>query len=149
VSTALTRRLNNLEASSFAVQEQRQNEAIGQLCASLSREHALVLRAWFTSDAASRTCGSVHSAVQFCWRCIEAADPPALVRAAWTAVRRRVEEGAPAVLPADVAQVYVDYPNAMPGSPCSDCGYLLPTQGDWLAYTGACPGCSLADAGRR
>jgi hypothetical protein len=149
VSTALVRRLSKIEASAFAAQEQRQSEAIRQACASLSREHAMVLRAWFASDAASATCGSVHGAVQFCWSCIEAADPPALIRAVWTVVRRRVEDGAPAVLPTNVAQVYVDYPDAVPGSPCSACSYLLPARGDRLAYAGACPGCSLADAGQQ
>jgi hypothetical protein len=142
VSTALARRLVKLEMSAFAMQEQRQNEAIRQLCASLAREHASVMRAWLTSDATSVRCGSVHGVTRFCWECIEATDPPALVRAMWTVFFRRVQVGAPAVLPADVAQVYVDHVDAVPGRPCAACGYLLPTRHGRLAYTRGCPGCS-------
>jgi hypothetical protein len=150
VSTTLARRLGKLEVSALAKLEQKAAEAIRQLCASVTREHAFRLRTWLlANNVAELWCGLGHPRGRFCVRCIESADPPAVVRAFWVPVFRYVEVGAPAVFPASIAQVYVDHPDAVPGQPCPACGYLLPTRRGRLAYTGDCPECAVRREGQQ
>jgi hypothetical protein len=62
-------------------------------------------------------------------------------------VAEHINRAAPARLPHEIAQVYVDHADVVPAIRCTGCGYLLPARGGRLAYCGPCPGCpgTLAD----
>jgi hypothetical protein len=142
----LHRRLVKLEVSAREEVRQRFHAAVLQLRASLNREQARTISQWIREhvigrDIMTADCEAGHGVDRFCLRCIEAANPPAMVRAAWVLVFEHIEHGTSAALPPEVAQVYVDHPNARPEFACSGCGYLLPGHGSRAAYAGPCPGC--------
>jgi hypothetical protein len=145
----LHRRLAKLEVSAREEQGQRWRAALQALSASLSQEHARLIRDWIvTRDVLSVRCGIGHADTRFCLRCVEAADPPAIVRAMWVLTFAYVEHGTPVALPPEVAQIYLDRPEARAQTPCCDCGYLLPTCNGRLASDGPCPGCAVVTEGR-
>lgn len=115
------------------------------LTRSMSLEHRRALRDWILGHRLTALrCPSAHAGDRFCLHCIESAEPPALVRAAWVLIFTHVEREAPVTLPPTVARVYLDHQDAVPGRACEGCGYLLPARGGRLAYDGACPVCDRA-----
>ena len=120
------------------------------LNSSLTREHAQRIRAWILQrEVMSVRCGIGHADTRFCIRCIEGADPPAIVRAMWIMLFEHMTQGVPVALPPSIAQVYIDHADTVPGAPCPGCSYLLPARGGRLAFTGACPVCCHAVEGRQ
>ena len=149
MNTALTRRIGKLEAGDREQRRQRFRAAVASLAASLTPAHARSIRDWvMATPPDGSACEVGHAEHRFCLRCIEADDPPALVRAMWVMLFEHIEHGVPVTLPPDVAQVYVDHPDAVPAVPCPACGYLLPGRDGRLAYDGPCPGCEMVPAGR-
>ncbi len=141
-ATALARRLGRLEVSARLEQRARFREARRQLRESLAPDHARRIRAWILATGLEKQrCGGGHPPDRFCLRCVEACSPPSLVHAFWVLLFEHIERGTPAVLPPDVGGGYVEHPDAVPGHPCVDCGYLLPSRNGRLAFDGPCPGC--------
>jgi hypothetical protein len=132
--------------------QRRFNAACDAVKRDLTEEQKVGVRAWFDREEPDpeAPCPAQHHRREFCDRCIEAVDPPALVRAMWTLVMWHMKDGSPALLPAEVAQVYVDDADAWPVRACTGCGYRLPTRAKLRAdrsfreialYEGACPSC--------
>jgi hypothetical protein len=153
VTTAsLARRLDRAEAAARADFERRWKDAACALVRGLSSEQRAVIDAWHarpTPPGAAR-CVNGHVSPNFCDRCIVGVRPPALLRALWDITVSHVTSGTAAVLPPEVAQIYIDDPDAVPARSCVSCGYLLPMRAKvrldgtyrFLAsYEGACPVC--------
>jgi hypothetical protein len=151
-SATLVRRLAKVEALAQERLQRRFNTACDAVKRDLSEEQKAVIRAWFDrEDPDPETpCSAGHRRREFCDRCIEAVDPPALVRAMWMLVMWHIREGSPALLPPQVAQVYADDPDAWPLRCCAACGYRLPTRAklrpdrsfrEIALYEGVCPSC--------
>jgi hypothetical protein len=148
VGTALTRRLDKLEAARRGADHQRWQVGIDRLLGSMSAEHRESLWAWMDTHCAGRRVswypGETTADVLF------RLHPPALIRAVWLLMFEYMGGGTAPLLPPNVGDVYVGDPLAFPANPCDGCGYLLPTQTQLRAdgtyrhlgaYEGECPVC--------
>jgi hypothetical protein len=153
MSTALARRLGKIEGFVRADQERRWQAGVEQLRATMDPAHARMAGDWLCANVTGKQIGShVESPNHICPQCIDRFDPPVLARAVWFLLVEHLVSGAPVALPPDVAEIYLNDPDAFPTTPCEGCGYLLPTQSKlrpdgtyrhigW--YLGACPVCGL------
>jgi hypothetical protein len=83
----LHRRLAKLEVSAREEQRQRFHEAVLKLRASLTREYVRTISQWIRERVIGQNimtadCGTGHGVGRFCLHCVDAANPPAVVRAA-------------------------------------------------------------------
>ena len=145
MSTALTRRLGKLEHVVRDERAQRLHAGARRLMDTLTSDHLRTISTWILRpERTSVRCTEGHSALRCCPRCLDAAAPPALVRALWILLFEHMERGTPVALAPEVAQVYINHPDALPEHPCLVCGYLLPARSGNLAFTGRCPSCCVA-----
>lgn len=150
MTRTLGKRLEVLEVAAYEHQLERFRAAVRALRGSLAPDQARALRDWILEhDIKAVACPSFHPDARFCLDCIDAMDPPALMRAMWVLLFEHLERGGPVVLPTEVARVYLDHADAVPAIPCPQCRYLLPSRDGRLAYAGACPGCPAVSDGRR
>jgi hypothetical protein len=151
-SSTLERQLSKVEALLHERAKRRFNAACDAVKRDLTDEQKAGVRTWFDREEPDpeTPCPARHRRREFCDRCIEVVNPPALVRAMWMLVMWHMREGSPALLPPNVAQVYVDDPDAWPIRACATCGYRLPTRAKLRAdrsfreialYAGVCPSC--------
>jgi hypothetical protein len=154
ISTTLDRRLNKVEAVLRERAKRRFNATCDAVKRDLTDEQREIVDAWWgwrrEGLAGIAPCSGNHRGIGFCGLCIGEANPPALLRAMWSLVMWHMEDGTPVVLPPDVAQVYVEDPDAWPLDRCAGCRYLLPMRAKLRAdgtfrviasYSGPCPSC--------
>jgi hypothetical protein len=155
----LARRLSKVEALLHERQQRRFNSACDAVKRDLTDEQRKLVNAWWDERretlARIAPCPGKHRGIGFCELCIGKANPPALLRVMWTLVMWHMEDGTPTVMSAEVAQVYVEDPDAWPLRRCAGCRYLLPMQAKLRAdrtfreiasYSGTCPVCGLDSA---
>jgi hypothetical protein len=150
VATTLARRLEKLEATAQHAAQQRWREALRQLYGTMAPKHIALFREWM-----QQCCGGQMIPIRSgeTWPSLLARlQLSALVRAAWVLMSHHMVVGAPVALPAQVAKVYLQDPDAWPTNACAGCHYLLPTRStlrrdgsfDHIAtYEGECPFCGL------
>ena len=151
--TTLARRLGVLEAAVRRDAEQRWQVAVIAIRETMDREHARLVATWLREHLDGKHHGPcVDRPNHVCPRCIDRLDPPALARAVWFILVEHLVNGAPVAMPPNVAEVYLNDPQAYPADRCDGCGYLLPTRSTFRAdgsyrhiarYLGACPVCGL------
>jgi hypothetical protein len=153
VTATLERRLDRAESAARASFDRRWKAANDTLTRALTPEHRQILAEWFTSSPPldEPMCPYRHPPPpQFCDRCIDRVNPPALIKALWRMMVEHVTTGSPVALSPEVAQIYVDDPDAVPARACMQCGYLLPMRAKLRAdrtyrflasYDGPCPVC--------
>jgi hypothetical protein len=116
-------------------------------------DHAKAAADWLRATITGKRV-SAHSDQpnHVCPQCIDRLDPPALARAVWFLLIAHVTTGSPVSLPPNVADVYLNDPDAYPANACEGCGYLLPSRSRILPdgsyrhvawYMGECPVCGL------
>lgn len=148
MTSALTKRLEKLEAPHRAASDRRWRAGMDGLLDSMSDEHRTSFWAWMDEQCGGRRIlvypGEATADVLF------RLDPPALVRAVWLLMFQYMHGEPRPVLPPNVADVYLFDPKAFPANPCEECGYLLPMQSKLRAdgtyhhlrlYEGECPAC--------
>jgi hypothetical protein len=155
VNTVLERRLARLETDASQRQQQRWHAAVETIRETMDPKHCNEVAAWLRQHVdGKRHCGPCDGDPRHvCPRCLNALNPPALARAVWLMLLdHTVRSGAPVAMLPDVADVYLNDPDAYPANPCSGCGYLMPTRSkirpdgsyDHIAtYDGDCPVCGL------
>lgn len=144
MSTALARRLRQVEEATRDRLLRRLHAAIDEQIVSLTSEHQRRLTDGVRAVRAEPTAMLVHagrSLSHVCASCIDGYDPPALLRAAWILLVHRTLGGAPALLPPAIAAVYDREPAARPAVPCTRCSYLLPTLRGAVVAGVSCPVC--------
>ena len=119
----------------------------------MDAEHARLVATWLREHVNGKRYGPhVDGPNHVCPRCIDRLDPPALARAVWFMLLEHLVTGAPVAMPPNVAEVYMNDPDAYPTNRCEGCGYLLPTRSKIRAdgsyqhiarYLGECPVCGL------
>jgi len=155
-SATLARRLSKAEALLHEREQRRFTAACDAVKRDLTDEQRKIADAWWEGRREDldgiAPCSGKHRRIGFCERCITEANPPALLRAMWALVMWHMQDGTPTVLPVEVAQVYVEDPDAWPLRRCEGCRYLLPEQARLCAdgtfrviarYSGTCPSCGL------
>jgi hypothetical protein len=152
-TSSLERQLSKAEAVVHERQQRRWEEACDAVMRDLTPEQCGIVGAWsHSADPDGERCPGPHGDIGFCTACIRDVRPPALVRALWALVMWHLRDGTPVAMPAAVAQVYVEDPDAWPLDRCERCRYLLPMRatlradGTFLVlaqYDGACPSCGL------
>jgi hypothetical protein len=153
VTATLEGRLDRAAAAARVNFDRRWKAANDTLFRALTPEHRRIIADWFAGSPPldGPPCPFQHRpSPHFCDRCIDSVNPPALIKAMWRMVVAHVMTGAPVALPPEVAQIYVDDPDAVPARPCDRCGYLLPMRAKLRAdrtyrflasYDGPCPVC--------
>ena len=153
MSTALARRLAKLEAQSKQQHVRRWHAAIDRLVATMDPEHAQFVHDWLEEHINGKLLGGPCDDGQrhVCPQCVDRLNPPALPRAVWLMLLDHTfGSGAPVAMPPEVADIYLNDPDAYPLDPCEGCGYLMPMRCTFspdgryrplATYVGACPVC--------
>jgi hypothetical protein len=152
MTSTLTRRLEKLETVTRATSTARWHAAVEQIRSTMDPEHVQLVADWLRANVDGKRLGPCTGDpdTHVCPRCIDRLHPPALARAVWFVLVNHMTTGDPVTMPPNVAQVYLDDPNAYPANPCEGCGYLLPTRsrirpdGTYkhiAVYVGICPVC--------
>ena len=149
----LARRVDRLEDVARRALGGRWHVAVERMRETMDPEHARLVATWLREHVNGKQYGPhIDSPTHVCQRCIDRLDPPALARAVWFMLLDHLATGSPVAMPPNVAEVYLNDPEAYPADRCEGCDYLLPTRskirpdGSYrriARYLGTCPVCGL------
>ena len=155
MTVALGRRVRKLEVATAAAQDARWHAAVTQIRSTMDPDHCRLVADWLRANVDGKRLGPCTGDPDHVFpRCLQRLHPPSLARAVWFWLLHHMMTGAPVAMPPNVAEVYLNDPDAYPTNPCDGCGYLLPTQskirsnGTYrhvAAYVGTCPVCEHDD----
>ncbi len=121
----LSGRLDKVEQAIRTEVDRLMGEAGAALLATMAPEHVAIVRAWFTPEVLA----DIRARPPETWGAYAArTKPPNLIRAMFELAGYHVLQDRPLSLPAEVAAVYVEDPDAQPRDGCDGCGYPAPVR---------------------
>ena len=153
--TVATRRIARLEQTATARYWQRWRAAERTLFESMIPQHRNVLGAWNELPDVHHLYEASPSGIPYAV-VLARLDPPAIVRAAFEMIAWAADTGAPLHLRPELAQVYLDDPDAWARDVCAACGFLWPIRARHLGqgrltvlgtYTDHCQECGSGEVG--
>jgi hypothetical protein len=119
----LRARVDQLDRRIWILSRERWKDACAEIAQTMAKDHRALVEGWHTPMIRA-------DFVRYPWdpwaRRRERLNPPRLVHALYEILEWGVRFGTPLALPPEVAQIYVDDPDAYARDDCEDCGYLAP-----------------------